>query len=63
MRLLPRPLYRYDVKPGPDSGGVIDGALFAYVTTKSTDPEIFLLLEANKSNTGAPQWQYALAPP
>lgn len=57
MRLLPRPLYRYDVKSGP----VIDGALFAWVTTKSTDPEIFLLLEANKNDTGAAQWQYALA--
>lgn len=56
MRLLPRPMYRYDVKSGP----VIDGALFGFVTTKSTDPEIFLLLEARQEADG-PRWQYALA--
>jgi len=56
MRLLPRPLYRYDVKTGP----VIDGALFGFVTTKSTDPEIFLVIEARQEPDG-PRWQYALA--
>jgi hypothetical protein len=42
------------------SGPVIDGALFAFVTTKSTDPEIFLLIEAEKESGGT-RWRYALA--
>lgn len=56
LRLLPQPLYRYD-STNPD---VIDGALFAFVCSIGTDPEVFLLLEANKTADG-PAWQYALA--
>ena len=54
LRLLPRPLYRYE---GPD---VVEGALFALVSTAGTDPEIILLLEARKTPEG-PRWQYAAA--
>src|SRR5262249_6794274 len=39
LRLLPKPLHRYE---GPD---VLDGSLFAFVSTAGTDPEIILLLE------------------
>jgi hypothetical protein len=39
LRLLPRPIYRYDPDPGP----VVDGAVFAFV--QGTDPESLLLIE------------------
>ena len=55
LRLLPRPFARYG-KPGMDP---IDGALFAYVST--TDPEVYLLLEARRGKDGI-QWHYAFAP-
>ena len=55
LRLMPKPLARYG-KPGSE---VVDGALFAYVIT--TDPEVFLMLEARKSKDGM-EWQYAFAP-
>jgi hypothetical protein len=45
LRLLPRPLYRYDLakakEPDPK---LIDGVLFAFVL--GTDPEVVLILEA-----------------
>lgn len=56
LRLLPQPLYRYD-STSPD---VIDGALFSFVCSVGTDPEVFLLLEAVKTKQGA-QWHYAVA--
>jgi hypothetical protein len=53
LRLLSRPLYRYE-KP---EGDVIDGALFAFVSDAGTDPEIVLVLEAvNEGNKAT--WQY-----
>ena len=52
LRLLSRPLYRYEPKEGP----VIDGAVFAFAM--GTDPESLLLIEAVKQNN-APGWQYA----
>jgi hypothetical protein len=43
LRLLAKPLYRY-----PDSkDGSLDGALFAYLTTKGTDPEFLLAVECD----------------
>jgi hypothetical protein len=56
LRLLPQPLYRYE-STDPD---VIDGALFALVSSAGTDPEIMLLLEARKAETGL-QWVYGAA--
>jgi len=55
LRLLSRPLYRYEPKEG---GEVIDGAVFAFVM--GTDPEVILLLEAVKDKDAA-KWQYAFA--
>jgi len=52
LRLLSRPLYRYE----PKSGRVIDGAVFAFVM--GTDPETLLLIEAVEQD-GSPVWQYA----
>jgi hypothetical protein len=54
LRLLPQPLYRY----GQPKGEVIDGALFTYVWTKGTDPEVILLLECKTGEKG-PAWRYA----
>jgi hypothetical protein len=54
LRLLTQPLHRY----ADEANGVIDGALFAYVWTKGTDPEVILLLESRKTETGV-AWQYA----
>jgi hypothetical protein len=56
LRLLPQPLYRYE----STNPGVIDGALFAFVCSIGTDPEVFMLLEAINSDDG-PRWHYALA--
>ena len=55
LRLLTRPLYRYDPKEGP----VIDGAVFAFAM--GTDPEVLLLIEAVKTDDDTSKWQYAFA--
>jgi len=44
LRLLSRPLYRYE---GAESD-LIEGAIFAFVSDAGTDPEIILVLEAVK---------------
>jgi len=54
LRLLPKPLFRYETKR-PD---LPDGALFAFVLT--TDPEVLLMIEARPVG-GAPVWHYGLA--
>ncbi len=51
LRLLTQPVYSFDSTDG-------GGALFAFV--EGTDPEVFLLIEARKSDTG-PAWHFALA--
>lgn len=48
LRLLSKPLYRYD-KP---QGDIIDGALLAFVSDAGTDPEIILILEARTEAGG-----------
>jgi hypothetical protein len=57
LRLLPRPLYRYDLtntrNPDPK---LLDGALFAHVL--GTDPEVVLVLEAIGTAENA-EWQFA----
>ncbi len=53
LRLLPQPLYRYE-KPQAD---IVDGALFAFVTSAGTDPEVILALEARQSGDKA-LWHY-----
>ncbi len=57
MRLLPQPIYRYEVSEG---GSVVDGAVFAFVWTSGTDPEVLVVIEARKTDRGV-QWQYAAA--
>ena len=53
LRLLSRPLYRYE-STGSD---LIEGAVFAFVSDAGTDPEIILILEAVKDDAKA-FWQY-----
>jgi hypothetical protein len=58
LRLLPQPLYRYK-STDPE---VLDGALFAFVTSAGTDPEALLVIEARKPAAGGePVWHYAAA--
>jgi hypothetical protein len=54
LRLLSQPLYRYST----EEENVVDGAVFA--VAESTDPELWILLEAAKHGEGA-RWRYALA--
>jgi hypothetical protein len=55
LRLLPQPLYRYE-STDPD---VLDGAVFAFVT--STDAEALLVIEARKpAPADGPVWDYAV---
>jgi hypothetical protein len=55
LRLLPQPLYRYE-STDPD---ILDGALFAFVT--STDPEALLVIEARTpAPADGPVWDYAV---
>jgi hypothetical protein len=52
LRLLTQPVYRYEMLPNE----LLDGALFAFV--QGTDPEVLLLIEAEKTEGGA-RWRYA----
>jgi hypothetical protein len=54
LRLLPAPLYRY---PAAQTG-VVDGALFALISSAGTDPEVLLLIEAKEAD-GKLRWEYA----
>jgi hypothetical protein len=59
LRLLPRPLYRYELKDSKGTGPILhDGGMFAFVT--GTDPEVILLLEAVERDDSI-VWQYAFA--
>src|SRR5262245_14580406 len=59
LRLLPRPLYRYELANAKDPDPkLLDGALFGYVL--GTDPEVVLVLEAVGTAEEA-DWQYAFA--
>ncbi len=55
LRLLSRPLYRYE----STRDELQDGALFALA--EGTSPQLNLLLESRQTSTGY-EWQYALAP-
>jgi hypothetical protein len=53
LRLLSQPIYRYE----QPQGETLDGALFAFVTSAGTDPEVILALEARPSGD-ASAWHY-----
>ena len=52
LRLLPKPLYRYESR----SADVIDGAVYGFV--EATDPELLLVIEAH-AGTDSPSWVYS----
>ncbi|VTR96181.1 Uncharacterized protein OS=Planctomyces maris DSM 8797 GN=PM8797T_23941 PE=4 SV=1 [Gemmata massiliana] len=54
MRMMAHPIFRYD---SPQTK-TLDGAIFVFVD-ETTDPEVYLLLEA--SGGDKPTWQFALA--
>jgi hypothetical protein len=56
LRLLPNPLFRYE----STDPAVLDGALFAFVTSAGTDPEVIVAIEARQTGDGY-QWQYLVA--
>ena len=55
LRLLSQPLFRY----GDAKSKVLDGALFSFV--QGTDPEVILLIEAEKNEEGTLEWRFALS--
>jgi hypothetical protein len=55
LRMLPRPLYRYEPAEGDT---ILDGAVFAFAM--GTDPESLLFIEAIHAAEG-PKWQFAFA--
>jgi hypothetical protein len=60
LRLLPQPLYRFE-STDPD---VLDGAVFAMVSSAGTDPELIMVLEARRpegDTSASPTWQFGVA--
>jgi len=55
LRLLPQPIHRYH---DPEHGQV-DGAIF--LLSYGRNPEVALLIEAQRAGKGDPAWSYALA--
>ena len=59
LRLLPKPLYRYDLTKATRTDPPLrDGGMFAFAM--GTDPEVVLLLEAVERQNKT-VWQYAFA--
>jgi hypothetical protein len=56
MRLLPRPLYRYDSA----AEELLDGAVFG-LTTNGTNPDAILVIEVHQPQGAAPQWKFGIA--
>ena len=56
MRLLPRPLYRYE-KP---TGELLDGAVFG-LTSNGTNPDAILVLELHARDGAAAEWKFGVA--
>ena len=55
MRLAPRPLVRYQ----PTRGDVLDGALFAFLSSAAgTDPEVVLMIEARRADAKTKDWTW-----
>jgi len=57
LRLLPTPLWNYQAP----SAGVLEGALFAMVSSAGTDPEIVLVIEARHPAAGDENWVWNCA--
>jgi hypothetical protein len=60
LRLLTQPIHRYQPPAeGPSAERWLDGGLFAFVL--GTDPELFLLIEAQPVQSDQFQWRFAVA--
>lgn len=57
LRLLPTPLWHYT----PGSEQVVEGALFAMVSSEGTDPEVLLLIEARHPANNNKTWAWHTA--
>ena len=57
LRLLPTPLLRYEAPQAQ----ILDGALFAMVSSAGTDPEVLLLIEARHPADDEKSWQWHAA--
>src|SRR5262245_22278188 len=57
LRLLPTPLLRYEAA----QARVLDGALFAMVSSAGTDPELLLLIEASHPRDDEKSWEWHAA--
>jgi len=58
MRLLTQPIYRYEISD--EKSPVVDGAVFAFLWTAGTDPEVLIAIEARSTDKGV-RWYYAPA--
>lgn len=56
MRLLPRPIYRYE-KP---AGEMRDGAVFGF-TANGTNPDAILLVELHQDGDAGGEWKFSVA--
>src|SRR5262249_8556871 len=56
MRLLPRPLFRYE----SPVGDLLDGAIFG-LTTNGTNPDAILAVELRKFGGPEPRWMFGVA--
>jgi hypothetical protein len=56
MRLLPRPIYRYE-KP---AGDMLDGAIFG-LTTNGTNPDAILVVELHENRRSGGEWKFGVA--
>jgi hypothetical protein len=55
MRILPRPVFRYDMP----TGNVLDGAVFA-LTSNGTNPGAILVLELHGDKGGIQEWKFGV---
>ena len=55
LRLLPRPIYRYEMP----AGDLLDGAVFGFAIGAA--PNALLILELHKREGGAAEWKFAAA--
>lgn len=56
LRLFPRPIHEY----GNEKADVLTGAMFVYAN--GTNPEVLLIVEAVRSDSGEVIWQHGCAP-
>jgi hypothetical protein len=56
LRLMARPLYRYESTNEDVQGGAL------YALADGTSPQLNLLIESRRTKSGAFEWQYAFAP-